>query len=111
MLRASKYSATVDTSSLELVEDPVKDGYRGLTALVTGASRGLGRAYAEELVRRGARVILLARSERDLRELAGQLNERHGGRGDRRRPHHRGRPGAGPAGAARPRPDRRPVAQ
>ncbi|MEV4567451.1 SDR family oxidoreductase [Nonomuraea sp. NPDC049419] len=57
----------------------MSDGYRGVTALVTGASKGLGRAYAMELARRGARVILLARSEGDLRELAAQLHERHGG--------------------------------
>ncbi|GAA4530843.1 SDR family NAD(P)-dependent oxidoreductase [Amycolatopsis samaneae] len=57
----------------------MKDGYRGVTALVTGASKGLGRAYAEELTRRGARVILLARSERDLRELATDLSERYDG--------------------------------
>ncbi|GAA3124042.1 SDR family NAD(P)-dependent oxidoreductase [Nonomuraea salmonea] len=56
----------------------MSDGYRGVTALVTGASKGLGRAYAMELARRGARVILLARSEGDLRELAAQLHERHG---------------------------------
>ncbi|SEG97688.1 hypothetical protein SAMN05444920_11115 [Nonomuraea solani] len=52
--------------------------YRGVTALVTGASKGLGRAYALELARRGARVILLARSDGDLRELAAQIHERHG---------------------------------
>ncbi|MFB7496419.1 SDR family NAD(P)-dependent oxidoreductase [Streptomyces sp. NPDC056161] len=53
--------------------------YRGITALVTGASKGLGRAYALELARRGARVILLARSEQDLRRLAEEIRERHGG--------------------------------
>lgn len=57
----------------------MKDGYRGVTALVTGASKGLGRAYALELARRGARVILLARSEGELRQLAEQIQERHGG--------------------------------
>ncbi|KOV82582.1 dehydrogenase [Nocardia sp. NRRL S-836] len=46
--------------------------------MVTGASKGLGRELALELARRGARVVLLARSEGDLRELAGQLRERHG---------------------------------
>ncbi|WP_433870813.1 SDR family NAD(P)-dependent oxidoreductase [Saccharopolyspora sp. CA-218241] len=55
------------------------EGYRGVTALVTGASKGLGRAYALELARRGARVILLARSEGDLRELAAHIREQHGG--------------------------------
>lgn len=57
----------------------MEDGYRGVTALVTGASKGLGRAYALELARRGARVVLLARSDGDLRELAAQIRERHGG--------------------------------
>jgi uncharacterized protein len=55
------------------------DDFRGVTALVTGASKGLGRAFALELARRGARVILLARSDGDLRELAAQIRERHGG--------------------------------
>jgi len=57
----------------------VGHGYDGVTALVTGASKGLGRAYAVELARRGARVILLARSEGDLRELAAHIREQHGG--------------------------------
>ncbi|MGW4958953.1 SDR family NAD(P)-dependent oxidoreductase [Nonomuraea sp. NPDC004186] len=56
----------------------VADDYRGVTALVTGASKGLGRAYALELTRRGARVILLARSDGSLRELAAHIRERHG---------------------------------
>ncbi|MBM2620182.1 SDR family oxidoreductase [Actinoplanes sp. LDG1-06] len=46
---------------------------RDITALVTGASKGLGRAYALELARRGARVILLARSGSDLEELAATM--------------------------------------
>lgn len=61
------------------MEDLVGDDYRGVTALVTGASKGLGRAYALELARRRARVILLARSDGDLWELAAQIRELHGG--------------------------------
>ncbi|MFC8801458.1 SDR family NAD(P)-dependent oxidoreductase [Promicromonospora sp. NPDC057138] len=57
----------------------MSDDFRDVTALVTGASKGLGRAYALELARRGARPILLARSEGDLRTLAAEIRERHGG--------------------------------
>ena len=38
----------------------------GKAALVTGASRGLGAALAEELARRGARVVAVARDARAL---------------------------------------------
>jgi short-subunit dehydrogenase len=43
---------------------------RDAVVLVTGASRGIGRATAELLAGRGARVVAVARDETALRELA-----------------------------------------
>jgi short-subunit dehydrogenase len=41
--------------------------------VVTGASQGIGKALAEEAVRRGARVLAVARSRELLEELKGSL--------------------------------------
>ena len=40
------------------------------TAIVTGVSRGLGKATAEALLRKGARVYGISRSESDLEAMA-----------------------------------------
>src|ERR1700722_18122057 len=47
-------------------------------ALVTGASRGLGRALAGELARRGARVALVARGAQAVEESALELRRAGG---------------------------------
>jgi NAD(P)-dependent dehydrogenase (short-subunit alcohol dehydrogenase family) len=44
-------------------------GVDGRVALVTGAGRGIGRATAELLASRGARVVAVARTEQELAEL------------------------------------------
>ena len=48
------------------------------TALITGASSGLGAEYARQLAARGDALILVARDEQALEELAGALRGAHG---------------------------------
>ena len=51
--------------------------FKGATVLVTGASSGIGEAFARNLANRGANLILTARSEDKLHQIAEQLSETH----------------------------------
>src|SRR6476659_5839958 len=51
---------------------------QGKLALVTGASRGIGAATAEELAKAGAHVILVARTAKALEEVEQRIHESDG---------------------------------
>src|ERR1700693_1181682 len=53
-------------------------GAAAQTALITGASRGLGKELAELFAADGWRPVLVARSGDRLHALAGELNARYG---------------------------------
>jgi NAD(P)-dependent dehydrogenase (short-subunit alcohol dehydrogenase family) len=52
--------------------------HRGMGVVVTGGSRGLGRALGEELAAGGARVVLVAREQGPLDEVVAAIRARGG---------------------------------
>lgn len=48
------------------------------TALVTGASTGIGRSYCQALAKLGVDLILVARNQSKLQQLAEELAKKHG---------------------------------
>src|SRR5438445_3369586 len=55
-----------------------EEGLMERKALVTGASSGIGRAYAERLAREGYEVVVVARRRERLEELADRLRKEAG---------------------------------
>jgi NAD(P)-dependent dehydrogenase (short-subunit alcohol dehydrogenase family) len=50
----------------------------GKVAIVTGSSRGIGRAIAEALAEQGAKVVISSRKAEACEEAARAINDRHG---------------------------------
>ncbi|HUQ44458.1 MAG TPA: SDR family NAD(P)-dependent oxidoreductase [Candidatus Limnocylindria bacterium] len=59
-------------------QDPPPGTLTGRTAVITGATGGLGRATCGALAALGARVVLVGRDEAKLAKLAGELFVAHG---------------------------------
>jgi 3-oxoacyl-[acyl-carrier protein] reductase len=53
-------------------------GLKDKVAMVTGASRGIGRATAEILAQEGAILAICSRTEKEIKETAKKISDRHG---------------------------------
>jgi NAD(P)-dependent dehydrogenase (short-subunit alcohol dehydrogenase family) len=51
---------------------------KGKTAIITGSSRGIGRAIAEAMADQGARVVISSRKPEPCQEVADGINKKHG---------------------------------
>ncbi|MDP3458119.1 MAG: SDR family oxidoreductase [Hyphomonas sp.] len=51
---------------------------KGKSAIITGSSRGIGRAIAEAMADQGARVVISSRKPGPCQEVADDINKKHG---------------------------------
>lgn len=79
--RKYRTAGALGASALALRAWPGKRAsFKGQTAIITGGSRGLGFALAEELVKEGANVTLLARDPEELSRATARLKQIPGAR-------------------------------
>ncbi|MGB5895255.1 MAG: SDR family NAD(P)-dependent oxidoreductase, partial [Ignavibacteriaceae bacterium] len=55
----------------------MKLGLKGKTALITAASKGIGKAVAEALASEGCQVVICSRTKDDLIETAREIREKY----------------------------------
>ncbi|XP_036620789.1 very-long-chain 3-oxoacyl-CoA reductase [Trichosurus vulpecula] len=48
----------------------------GEWAVVTGSTDGIGKSYAEELAKRGMKIVLISRSQEKLKDVANEIREK-----------------------------------
>ncbi|XP_051823433.1 very-long-chain 3-oxoacyl-CoA reductase [Antechinus flavipes] len=48
----------------------------GEWAVITGSTDGIGKSYAEELAKRGMKIVLISRSQEKLKEVANEIREK-----------------------------------
>ena len=63
---------TLLMSSIDLAK------YKGQWAVVTGATDGIGKAFAFALAKKGVNVVLISRTQAKLDAVAAEIREKHG---------------------------------